>query len=556
MTGSAIASLDAGMCSVAIMARMSRADAGHVFIVRADLARLGSDAWLLPCDEGLRVSESWKQRLERERPELLCGSRLAKPAPAGWGTGGRRTYRIGRWPGQSSTWAALTGYPWEEPEWFVEGARQFVRATAGKIGGSSSLHGRAKPLLALPVPGIGEGGGRERTGEIIESLLDALENEAVELDVDIALVLRDRYDHAAAQSVRRRRLARRRVESRETWSIPQPLLDAAVRLGRQAATGSLVLFLGAGISQEAGLPGWGALIEGLARDARMPTEEIAALKRLDVLDQAQLVEGRLGDLGGIGAAVSARLSTPTYSLAHALLASLPIREAATTNYDALFERAAESIHSDFAVLPYHPARDRERWLLKLHGDVDHPEDIVLTREHYLRYSEQRAALAGIVQALLVTRHMLFVGFSLSDDNFHRIVTDVRKALPPSSEGTFGTALFLERDPLLEELWSRDVEVLAASTGEGGQDTANARRSVELFLDLLLHEATDDSAFLLERRFEHLLLPEERELAAKLTAPIEETPDAARRTRAWSTLLAAFGQLGLPGAGEHRSRGTR
>jgi hypothetical protein len=28
---------------------------------------------------------------------------------------------------------------------------------------------------------------------------------------------------------------------------------------------------------------------------------------------------------------------------------------------------------------------------------------------------RRAALAGIVQALLVTRHMLFVGFSLRDD---------------------------------------------------------------------------------------------------------------------------------------------
>jgi hypothetical protein len=43
----------------------------------------------------------------------------------------------------------------------------------------------------------------------------------------------------------------------------------------------------------------------------------------------------------------------------------------------------------------------------------------------MRYSTNRSALSGIVQSLLITRHMLFVGFSLKDDNFHRII-DVRR----------------------------------------------------------------------------------------------------------------------------------
>lgn len=45
----------------------------------------------------------------------------------------------------------------------------------------------------------------------------------------------------------------------------------------------------------------------------------------------------------------------------------------------------------------------------------------------------------------MTRHMLFVGFSLRDDNFHQIVYDVRKAAPRhgETESSFGTALFLE-----------------------------------------------------------------------------------------------------------------
>jgi len=90
----------------------------------------------------------------------------------------------------------------------------------------------------------------------------------------------------------------------------------------------------------------------------------------------------------------------------------------------MYELACRSIGVDLAVLPYSPASNTDRWLLKLHGCVSHPDDIVLTREHYMRYQTRRSALSGIVQSLLITRHMLFVGFSLRDDNFHRIV-DVR-----------------------------------------------------------------------------------------------------------------------------------
>ena len=54
---------------------------------------------------------------------------------------------------------------------------------------------------------------------------------------------------------------------------------------------------------------------------------------------------------------------------------------------------------------------------------------VFPHDDYLDYSAGRRALAGIVQSMLITRHMLFVGFSLRDDNFHQIAYDVRKAAP-------------------------------------------------------------------------------------------------------------------------------
>jgi hypothetical protein len=79
-----------------------------------------------------------------------------------------------------------------------------------------------------------------------------------------------------------------------------------------------------------------------------------------------------------------------------------VQENVTLNYDALFERAGEAAGRPIGVLPYEPAE--KRWLLKLHGCIapDRRRDIVLTRRDYLNVSQHRAALTGLVQALLVT----------------------------------------------------------------------------------------------------------------------------------------------------------
>jgi hypothetical protein len=66
-------------------------------------------------------------------------------------------------------------------------------------------------------------------------------------------------------------------------------------------------------------------------------------------------------------------------------------------------------------------------MLKLHGTVSRPKEIVLTKRDYIRYNDRFAALSGIVQSTLLTHHLLSIGFSLADDNFHKIFDSVRKA---------------------------------------------------------------------------------------------------------------------------------
>ena len=321
-----------------------------------------------------------------------------------------------------------------------------------------------------------------------------------------------------------------------------------------------MLFLGAGTSAAAGLPMWATLLQSLATNAGMNADERKALERLPGIDRARIIQGRLIAEGlDMGKIIADQLRTDQCPLTDSLLAALPIREAATMNYDTLFESAARALGSPVAVLPYEAAASGERWLLKMHGCVEHPDDIVLTREDYQRYSEQRAALAGIVQALLITRHMLFVGFSLTDDNFHRIAADVRKAVrTPSSSSSeirpYATALLLYDDQLVQELWRGDINFvsMSPSSPEGEVDDrslANAARKLEIFLDLLLCTATSSPAHLLDPNYDGMLTETERGLRDEIRAfegRVAALPSEVRGLPAWDAIQSLLRRLGSGG----------
>jgi hypothetical protein len=288
----------------------------------------------------------------------------------------------------------------------------------------------------------------------------------------------------------------------------------------------------------------------VALESGLTEEDLEAFEALDPLDRAGVLEGRLERHGTtLAERIAAIFSASRPSLAHTLLASLPVDETATTNYDELFERACAATNRPVAVLPYESARTRPRWLLKMHGTISRPQDIVLTRDDYLRYGERRAALAGIVQALLVTRHILFAGFSLTDDNFHRLVPDVRKALGTRATSSgeppeFGTALLLGQQRFLNELWAGDVRTIAiCDVDEGACEQSDAARRLEIFLDLMGMYATSSAAHLLDPTFDGVLTEDERVIRDALQRLIASVPPAARHSAAWARVQGFIEGLG-------------
>jgi len=59
-------------------------------------------------------------------------------------------------------------------------------------------------------------------------------------------------------------------------------------------------------------------------------------------------------------------------------------------------------------------------ILKLHGDLHHPNKLVVTEEDYDRFLSKNPMLATYLANLLITRTPLFIGYSLDDTDFRQI----------------------------------------------------------------------------------------------------------------------------------------
>jgi hypothetical protein len=191
--------------------------------------------------------------------------------------------------------------------------------------------------------------------------------------------------------------------------------------------GNVIAFVGAGLSIGAGLSGWYSLISELARRIgyELPPTQWATGEAL--IDAAQAYINEQG-LHSLVAFLKDRLDTtgkpPT--AAHQALARLPISTVLTANYDDLLERAyreaGKRIHivvrdSDIPFMRRDPDAVN---IVKLYGDLDQPDTIVLARQQYEAFFLQRPQMVKLLETELGRSHVLYLGWSHSDPHFNLV----------------------------------------------------------------------------------------------------------------------------------------
>lgn len=512
---------------------------GHLFIVDGDLTSLACDAWMLPTDRQFNISKSFQGSVSPPLAARLLDRRWAPDECF-------QPYHPARHPSIPWMWLGDVGRDGSVPtSFFAERAADFVRHV-GPLVKHSPSGGRERALLAVNLVGSGHGGKASERLALCSALVPELLEAACHTGVDVALVAWGHEAYSAAQRARTNLIdnADPAWSSSTMWNLGadfESLEREAEKLAAAVRTDSLVLFMGAGVSKNAGVPDWKELLQSIASETHFKPEELAAMAKHDFRDQAALLDRRMGP-DNLRAAIRKHTTAAGYSLTHALLASLAVREAVTTNYDSLYEKAVGHCSGGVTVLPAERVEPGRPWLLKLHGSVDHDDDFVLTRDDYLAVTTRRGALLGLLQAMLLTRTMLFVGYSLTDEDFHSVMSDVRRVIGPRP---VGTALSLNCDPLFQELWSPQLEILTM----GAEDIAvpAAARRMQIFLDLVAAKAADLSSFLLAAGYgeDGILNDDETALRTALLAlerqlpPGSELPSVQRVRR----LLASFGSPG-------------
>jgi len=185
------------------------------------------------------------------------------------------------------------------------------------------------------------------------------------------------------------------------------------------------IFAGAGLSTSAGYVNWKELIRPLADELSINVE-----KETDLIGLAQYY---LNDNGRQRISQHlfdhiANSHEPTEN--HRILARLPIPTYWTTNYDKLIELSLENANkrADVKYTINHLSltkTKRDAIVYKMHGDIDHPDSAVLTKDDYEKYSNEKAPYITALSGDLVSKTFLFLGFSFTDPNLDYVLSRIR-----------------------------------------------------------------------------------------------------------------------------------
>lgn len=187
------------------------------------------------------------------------------------------------------------------------------------------------------------------------------------------------------------------------------------------------VFAGAGLSLASGYVDWKGLLKDIIADLGLDPDNEA--------DLVTIAQYHCNQAGGNKARLTQTIfdhfsQTKSPTRIHAILSSLPIYTYWTTNYDKLIETsliAAKKVpdvkHTIKQLAVTRPNRDVV--VYKMHGDIDHPANAVISKDDYEEYPFKMSAFVSALRGDLIEKTFLFLGFSFTDPNLDYILSRVR-----------------------------------------------------------------------------------------------------------------------------------
>ncbi len=239
---------------------------------------------------------------------------------------------------------------------------------------------------------------------------------------------------------------------------------------KDLAEDNLAIFAGAGLSAPAGFVSWSELLRPIAEELELEVE-----KETDLVALAQYhCNSNLANRGKLNQLLINELANEAEITAnHKILARLPVSTYWTTNYDKLIEKALTEAgkipDTKYRIKQLSfTKRGRDAVVYKMHGDIEHPDEAVLTKDDYETYHVKMQPFINALSGDLVSKTFLFLGFSFTDPNLDYILSRVRVAYSTDQRQHY----CIQR-------------LIVAEAGESQADTDYRKRKQELFIQDLL-----------------------------------------------------------------------
>ena len=218
-------------------------------------------------------------------------------------------------------------------------------------------------------------------------------------------------------------------------------MEIPVQLMNSIRKEKAVLFVGSGFSKKAGAPSSCDLVdvfkEGMTEDERTSLQgtqlDYVSEEFEEAYGRDKLLEILEKQMNFVRTDLSNHETVRKIPHFHAII---------TTNYDTLFEdtygeecyvvRTAE----DCVHIP-----EGKVVIYKIHGDLKSKESIILTKRDYTNYFEggRNSELWSVVKAEMLRHDVLFVGYSVEDENVFKIVEKINRETSGTSHQYYAVA---------------------------------------------------------------------------------------------------------------------
>lgn len=198
-----------------------------------------------------------------------------------------------------------------------------------------------------------------------------------------------------------------------------------------------VIFLGSGISMNSvSADGrrpktWLKFLESALENIQPKAHIKKLLKESDYLTACEVIKRELGK-EEFTRVVKEEFLTPGYKPAeiHERIFSLDSRIVATPNFDKIYETYANSkAHGSIVVKQHYDTdvissiRGSGRLILKVHGTIDTPDNLIFTRAEYAQARTKYSSFYDVLEALALTHTFVFLGCGVNDPDIKLLLED-------------------------------------------------------------------------------------------------------------------------------------